>query len=266
MGERRATRAAVQRLADRLSDRDWAILADVAKVRVLTGQMVGRLHFAHLAGAHGDRTRRRVLERLTATDLLTTLERRIGGARAGSAGLVFALGLAGQRLMALEGNSLDRTRQPTVPTERFLAHTLAIAELYVSLAEASRTHALTLNDLRAEPAAWWRDSEGEWVKPDAFVVVSAEEVEDTWAVEVDQATESLPTLRRKLSAYLSLAKNDERGPDHGPLPRVLVTVPDEKRLKAVQGLLAIMAEPAAELFVMTIHSGASQKIAQALRE
>src|SRR5262245_62962246 len=101
MAERRVTWAAVRRIAEGLSERDRAILADVARVRVLSGRQVERLHFADLAGQHRDRTRRRVLERLTALQLLTTLERRIGGVRAGSAGLVFALGAAGQRLLTL---------------------------------------------------------------------------------------------------------------------------------------------------------------------
>lgn len=268
MGERRATRAAVGRLSETLSDRDMAILADVAKVRVLTGRQVERLHFAELTGKHRDRTRRRVLERLAAAGLLTTLHRRIGGGRAGSAGMIFALGLHGQRLLSMS-STFDlhgRTRQPGVPTERFLAHTLAIAELYVNLVEASRTDALTLNDFRGEPAAWWRDSEGEWVKPDAFAVGSAGDVEDSWAIEVDQATESLPTLRRKLVAYLDLARNDERGPNGGPLPRVLVTVPDERRLAAVRALVRSLPEPSGELFVSTLHSGSIREIARVLRE
>jgi len=131
MGERRATWAAVGRIAEGLSDRDRAILADIARVRVLTGRQVERLHFARLEGAHRDRTRRRVLERLVDLGLLTPMERRIGGVRAGSAGLVFALGPAGQRLLALEAVSglNGRARQPGTPTDRFLAHNLAVAEL-----------------------------------------------------------------------------------------------------------------------------------------
>lgn len=268
MGERRATRAAVMKLAAELSDRDKAILSDVAKVRVLTGRQVERLHFAELAGMHRDRTRRRALERLVAAGLLTTLPRRVGGGRAGSAGLIVALGLHGQRLLSMSSvfDLPGRTRQPGVPTERFLAHTLAITELYVSLVEASRTDALTLNDFRAEPAAWWRNSDGEWVKPDALAVVSNGNVEDSWAIEVDRATESLPTLRRKLVAYLDLAKNDEHGPNRGPLPRVLVAVPDERRLTAVHDLIRSLPEPAEHLFALTTHEHAALSIVEVLRE
>lgn len=267
MGERRVTGAAVARIAACLGERDRAILDDVARVRVLTGRQVERLHFADLAGRHRDRTRRRVLERLVGLQLLTPLERRIGGVRAGSAGLVFSLGPAGQRLLAVEEDGAGgRIRRPGTPTARFMIHNLAVAELYVGLVEASRSHTLTLVDYRAEPACWWRDSEGEWIKPDAYAVVSAGNVEDSWAIEVDQATESLPTLRRKLMVYLRLVATEERGPDSGQLPRVLVTVPDERRLNAVRELVRSLPEPADGLFAVTLHDRTVPYIVQVLRE
>jgi len=267
MRERRVTAASVARVAEGLGDRDRAILEDVGRVRMLTGKQVERLHFAELQGAHRDRTRRRVLERLVNLQLLDTLERRIGGARAGSAGLIYALGPAGQRLLSLETNGLSgRARRPGTPTPRFMIHNLAVAELYVGLAESQRSGGLVLVDYRAEPACWWRDTEGEWIKPDAFVVVSAGDLEDHWAVEVDQATESLPTLRRKLKVYVDLAQNGERGPRGGPLPRVLVTVPNERRLAAARELARSLPDPAEQLFAVTVHGRAVTHIAEMLRE
>ncbi len=267
MGER-VTWAAVERAAGGLSPRDRAILADVGRVRVLTGQQIGRLHFAELQGAHRDRTRRRVLERLVSLQLLATLERRVGGVRAGSAGLVFALGPAGQRLLALEaiGNLGGRARRPSTPTGRFLMHNLAASELYVGLVEADRAGSLTLVSFQAEPDCWWRDSEGEWVKPDAYAVVSAEAVQDSWAVEVDMGTESGPTLRRKLAAYLVLVEQDESGPNGGVLPRVLVTVPDERRRTVLRGVVSGLPPPASELVMVVLQDEACPRIVQVLRE
>ncbi len=267
MGER-VTRAAVQRIAEGLSQRDRAILADVARVRVLTSRQVERLHFAELQGAYRDRNRRRVLERLASLQLLAPLQRRIGGVRAGSAGLVFALGLAGQRLFRLEanGNLGGRARRPHIPTDRFLGHSLAVAELYVGLVEADRAGSLTLVGFEAEPDCWWRDSEGEWVKPDAYAVVSAGEVQDSWAVEVDMGTESVPTLRRKLAAYLGLVEQGEHGPDGGVLPRVLVTVPDEHRRTVLRGVVSGLPPPASELISVVLQGEASRHLVEVLRE
>lgn len=267
MAERRVTGAAMARIAEALSERDRAIVADVGKVRVLTGKQVERLHFSDLEGRHRDRTRRRVLERLTRLQLLTPLERRIGGVRAGSAGLLFALGPAGQRLLAIEeGSAGGRVRLPGTPTERFMRHNLAVAELYIGLVEAARTEAVTLVDYRAEPACWWRDIEGEWVKPDARVVLSAGDVEDSWAIEVDQATESLPTLRRKLIVYRNMAENGEHGPGGDLLPRVLVTVPDERRLKDVRELVRGLPPPASTLISGVLEAEAARHLVRVLRE
>jgi hypothetical protein len=261
---RRVTGARVAEIARELSERDRAILADVGRVRVLTGRQVERLHFAGLAPRHRDRTRRRVLERLVGLQLLTPLKRRIGGVRAGSAGLVFALGPAGQRLLEVNHGSGARVRRPGTPTPRFMIHNLAVAELYVGLVEASRSGAFSLTDFRAEPACWWRTGEGVWVKPDALVVVASGDVEDSWAIEVDQATESLPTMRRKLTVYLDLAASGERGPDGGVLPRVLVTVPDAGRLEAVREVVASLPEPADELFAVVLEERAVAHVGEVL--
>jgi hypothetical protein len=264
------THAAVERLAEQLSDRDRRILDDVTRCRVLTGRQLERLHFMDLAPAHRDRARRRVLARLTSLSLLTPLQRRIGGARAGSAGLVFALGPAGQRVHTLlavdEAAVPSRTRPPHTPGDRFLRHELAVAELYVELVEQTRAGGFVLVDFRAEPASWWQDSAGGWVRPDASVVVAWDAVEDAWAIEVDQATETLPTLRRKLVRYLELAELAESGPDGRGLPRVLVVVPDQRRHIAVQRVIADLPAPAADLLVVVENNQAVRHLFTVLRE
>jgi len=103
------------------------------------------------------------------------------------------------------------------------------------------------------------------MKPDAYMVVSSGETEDTWAVEVDKATEHVPALRRKLAAYLDYVKRGELGPD-GVLPRVLITVPDERRSAAVYGVIAALPEPASKLFMVSIEDHAISLVAEVLRE
>jgi protein involved in plasmid replication-relaxation len=270
MHERRLTRAVIEGIAAGLTERDWAIMNEVARVRVLTGRQLQLLHFSDLQGAHCDRTRRRVLSRLTSLTLLTPLERRIGGARAGSAGLVFALGPAGQRLVApaadTRGTPIPRARQPQTPTDRFLGHCLAISQLYVDLVLATRLGQLALQTFRGEPAAWWQDDSAAWVKPDAYVVVGQGDVEDAWAIEVDRATESLPTLKRKLLVYLDLAARSDDGPDRSGLPRVLITVPHEPRQRAVHELIRGLPPPADQLFAVVAQDRAVQYIVRVLRE
>jgi hypothetical protein len=253
----RLTAATVEHLLDSLSDRDRAIVEDVARNRVLTAAQLTRLHFLDLAPTARDRIRRRVLARLVALDVLATLERRIGGFRAGSAGLVFALGVAGQRLLPLlapeqADNRGTRARQPWTPGDRFLKHSLDISSLYVDLREQERAGRLTLVRWAVETAAAYPNGFGGLLKPDASALLQAGRVEDSWIIEVDRATESEPTLRRKLLAYVDFASTGQLGPDD-VIPRVLVAVSHErqsvvdKRLTATQGLITDLPEPATRL-------------------
>ena len=251
----RVTAAAVDRVTSQLTPRDEQLVRDLDRLRVATSGQLQRLRFSELGGTHGDRTRRRVLARLVALGVLVTMERRIGGIRAGSAGLVFSLDILGQRLarqLEVTAGAAARPRHPGTPTERFLRHSLAVSELYVALVEATRDSNITLDAFESEPACWWPDGAGSWVKPDAALTISSGEIEDRWNVEVDLATESLPTLGRKFRSYLDLYERGATDPT-GVLPRVLVTVPDERRLHATAGLIRQLPAPASQL-LLVIHS------------
>ena len=88
MSSERLSRRGVEMLANRLSARDRAIIGQVAKLRLMSARQIESLHFtdadheSHLAAA---RACRRVLERMVQHRLLTRLDRRVGGLRAGSA-------------------------------------------------------------------------------------------------------------------------------------------------------------------------------------
>ncbi len=167
--------AKIEWLVDQLGGRDRAILLDLGRVRVLTGAQLTRLHFHDLAATSRDRTRRGVLARLASHELVAPLERVIGGVRAGSSGLVCALGVAGQRALPLLEAEADatgvpaRARRPWTPGQSFLKHTLAISEVYVQLVETQRARQLTLVRFEAEAGAWWPDGAGGLLKPDASV-------------------------------------------------------------------------------------------------
>jgi hypothetical protein len=265
-GRQRAkvTAAYVANLATRLSRRDQAIVRDLARVRVLTGNQLERLHFYDLAAANRDRARRRVLNRLIAWCAVTTLARRVGGVRAGSNGLVYSLDTAGQRVLRLLDDKDERpTRRPWTPGSLFLAHTLAVAELYVRLRGVERAGHLELSAFSAEPASWQRTPSLGTIKPDAYTLLAYGDIEDAWWIEVDQATESRATLRRKLSLYLLAAQAGVTGPD-GVLPRVLVTVPDERRLTAIREIVADLGPVAERLISVTLHNLAVEYVAEVL--
>lgn len=270
-GARRVSAAQVERLAGQLEPRDWRILNDLHRVRVLTGKQLDRLHFTDITQSARGRVRRRTMGRLVERRAVATLERRIGGARAGSDGLIFSLDSAGQRVLeqqrlaAGEPAKGGRTRRPRTPRPLFLDHALAVSDLYVQLREAERqTPGLTVEAFDAEPACWWPDGAGGWLKPDTYVALAnADFVDHTW-VEVDRATESLPTLQRKMRAYVDFVNRGGLGPE-GIVPRVIITTPDDLRAAAAARLVRHLPEPAGELFRSTPHVNAVAALRDSLQ-
>lgn len=238
-----------------LSARDAQILRDLARVRLLTGGQLERLHFHTLATANArGSARRRALNRLSRLHLVTTVPRRVGGVRAGSAGLVYTLDARAQRTRALwDPASLaaagSRTRRPWAIGWPFVQHTLDVAELYVQTRERERAGQLRMMRYDAEPASWFPSTVGT-VKPDAFLIVEADGWEQHWWLEVDRATESIPTVRRKLSRYLRLYEQGSAGPA-GVLPTVLLTAPDARRRDQLMALLRQLRVPDGFMSVAT---------------
>jgi hypothetical protein len=232
-----------------LSDRQSAVLNDLRRVRLLSGRQLERLHFAGLATANArGSARRRTLGSLVASGLVTTLPRRIGGERAGSAGLVYALDARGQRLLDAgeAGHDGQRVRRPWPIGWPFVLHSLAVAELYVRLRELEARDSIRLLHFAAEPACWYRSRQS-LLKPDAWSVYETADWEEHWWLEVDRATESLPTLERKLRQYLAFTTSGDAGP-LGVTPRVLLTVPTAARLRAAQRVVDNLPSPADKLF------------------
>ena len=190
------------------------------------------------------------MRRLVTAGLVTTLPRRVGGERAGSAGLVYTLDSGGQRWLdrAQERDEPARRRRPWTIGSQFTAHTLDVAELGVRLRERERAGSLRLLTYKAEPASWYSTERGT-LKPDAYAIWDSEGWEQHRWIEVDRATESLPTIRRKLAAYARLAESGDPGPE-GVLPTVLVTAPTPQRRQALTEVvhqLTRAAEPYIEI-------------------
>jgi hypothetical protein len=244
--------AHVEWVRERLGDRDQAIIESVNRLHLITGLQLERLHFAELAPAARARIRRRVLARLVSWRVLLPLERRIGGVRAGSSSLVFALDTAGQQLVRLTRDDERPARRPGEPSVVLLGHRLGVTEAYVSLTELSRAGDFELAEFTTEPACWWPNGYGGWLKPDAYLRLAAKDYSDSWWLEQDMATEHLPVIKRKLGTYLEFAARG-LGP-HDVMPRVLVSVPSEQRKAAVAGVMRSLPEPASQLFRVTTHA------------
>lgn len=243
------------RLAERLSERDRAIIGQVAELRLMSARQIQAVHFPAERHQGGElaatRARQRALERLARERLLTRLERRIGGVRAGSASFIFTLGSVGQRLLDLDG----ARRRAYEPTARFVDHTLAIAQLVVDLTLAQRARRLELLACQSEPRCWRTFSRlgaRFMLRPDLLVSLGVGEYELRWFVEIDRATESLPTVLRKCRLYLDYYQSGQEQAAKGSVfPRVCWIAPDEQRAERLRVAIASDRHFPERLFVVT---------------
>ncbi len=258
----------VDQLVDRLSERDWQIASDVNRLRVASGKQIERLCFVDVSeGRSRIVARSRVLARLVAWRVLVPLKRRIGGAGRGSSTQLFALDTAGARLLArnqLAHGGQVRVRRPGTPGERTLRHMTAVGELYVTLVELARTNGFGVTNFVTEPGCYWPNGLGGWLKPDAYAVLGRGKVLDYWWIEHDEATESLPTIRRKIQTYLDFWRRGQRGP-HDVVPRVLLSTITTQRRDAIAAVVRRLSG-AEELVTVVQSDMAATHMLEVLRE
>jgi Replication-relaxation len=211
------------------------------------------------------RVRRRIMARLHQLGLVLTLQRKVGGARAGSAGHVYTLSLAGYRFLAILSDQPcpAHVKRPTTPSGLFLGHMLAISDIYVQLIITSRDRNIQLATFAIEPACWQPTPSGDILKPDAYCVLSTATHQDCWWLEIDQNTESLPRIRTKARAYLDYLSHGGLGPDHVP-PRVLYTTPDTPRTDAINHLITTLSTQDTSLINATTRTEATEYLIKEL--
>jgi Replication-relaxation len=254
-----SSRLTTAQLARELTARHSTVLPHLARVRLLTGAHLDRLLASPEAAPDTTaRLRRRIMTRLHDLGLVITLERRIGGARAGSAGHIYTLTPAGHRVLAtLTGQPCpSRARRSSTPGALFVAHTLAISEVYVRLHEAVRCRDVTVSTFITEPGCWWSIGHGDYLKPDAYLTLTAPTHADCWWLEIDQATESLPRIRTKCRTYLDYLIHGGVGPDEVP-PRVIFTTPDTHRQNAIQKMITTLSHHCDPMICVTTHADAA---------
>ena len=231
-------------LASRLGERDWEIITTVRSFKYLTTRQISRQHFG-LSMDEGPipRHANHALARLRELGLLTNLERRIGGVRAGSGGHVWQITDLARRLLGDHLNESDSGRiRVFEPSTTFLEHTLAVAEVVISLQEVANGAEIKLAHLQVEPECWRSylgpSGETRWLKPDLAVVTESGGFEDHWFVEVDRATEPPNRVIKKCRQYEEYRRSDREQAKHGVFPAVVWVVPNERRRDQLRGRLA----------------------------
>ena len=253
------TKGRVEAVTAQLSPRDLRMVEDVASVQVLTGQQVRRLHFDD--SAEGRRMARRDLARLAEWRVLTRLDRRIGGVRAGSEGYAYVLDVLGQRLMRPDRR---RYRVPWTPSLGVMAHSVAVSELYVQLQERRRVKPARLI-FEGEPRCWCQfagpGGRRLILKPDARVTWTANDYEDNYFFEIDLATESGPRLAEKARLYVRYWQTGREQEAAGVFPQVLWITPTNARRRQIIDVLTQLDAHHAQLFAVTTADQAADLIA-----
>lgn len=253
----RLSASRVRRERAAITKRDEAILADVARVRLLTATQIERMHFTEGTETSRARRARRTLKRLHERGLLTRLNRRVGGVHAGSAGYIYGLSTLGQAVVDVSGPAGgQRRRRPWEPSPMFVDHVLEVSEVFVCLRELAHADALIeLLEFQAEPAAWRNflsiRSERITLKPDAYVRLGIGQFEQVSFVEVDRGTEHAPTLKRKLGVYIDAYQAGVEQRNGSPFPAVIWIVPDDKRAAQLKRIIDTMPPEHAAVFAVT---------------
>jgi hypothetical protein len=135
----------------------------------------------------------------------------------------------------------------------------------VHLVERARTSAFQVATFQTEPDCWWPNDAGGQLKPDAHTLLATDRYQDCWWIEIDQATETLPRIKKKLQSYLDFHRRGAIGPA-GVLPRVLLTTPTQQRCAAVTALITALPPPADQLFHVAFHEAAADLLIHTLTQ
>ena len=247
-------------LRDQLSARSIDIISQISDLHFMTGQQIEAIHFPlseHMSAAGAARAARRSLELLTNERLLVRLQRRVGGARAGSASYIYGLGPVGHRLLALN-RPRPRYREPSAT---FIDHTLGISQLVIDVSLASKDDAFELLACQSEPFCWRQFS---WMgapatlRPDLYLALGVKEFEHRWFCEIDNGTEHLPAIIRKCRQYEAYYQSGREQAAHGVFPRICWLVRDEKRAESMLRAIASDSRLSDPLFVVALQGDATE--------
>lgn len=230
-----------------LGKRDQEILNSLEQFRLLNTRQIQRLHFAdHRSELAAARAAARVMQRLEALGVVSSLERRIGGVRKGSASYIWQLAATGERfLRAIRGQA--QRRRFMEPGLTFVNHTLAVSEVAVGLLAASRdVEGFTVEKLVTEPQNWrsYLGPHGEtrWLKPDLYVVTVHQdadgEYEEHAFLEIDLGTEHLPRIQAKCRMYAAYQATGAHQAEHGLFPAVVWLSPNPARKATLRAAVA----------------------------
>jgi hypothetical protein len=247
------TASRLSQLAGALTSREHTILMTLATVYAATTHQIARTAFADEPSA--GRLARRHLQRLGQFGLVRRFVDRSRDRQVGAPGHIHALTAAGLRCVGGSQGSGIHQRTAWRPSTAFLAHRLAISELFVRLTEQSRTGGPAVKKFQAEPDCWrayaGQAGERELLRPDALVRLVHGDAELSWFVEVDLGTETRPaTIVDKCRRYRRYELSGQEQRRHGVFPGVIFIVPNVARARMIRRVTDRQPTEARDLFTV----------------
>lgn len=225
---------------NQLTANDIAILHFLNQARLATTHQLARLFYSDSPSPEtAIRRANFTTKRLKQEGLISHLDRRIGGARKGSASYVWQITFQGLKVLKGKDNTIAlRYKNRYEPTQHHVEHTLAITEIFVETIEVARNSgAISLEDFSFEPTSW-RDYQklsgvGLTLKPDAYLELLNGEYEDHYFLEIDRSTESLARVVNTCKKYIEYYRSGIEQRQKEVFPYVLWIVSDDKRKTAI---------------------------------
>ncbi|HEM3914923.1 TPA: replication-relaxation family protein [Streptococcus suis] len=225
---------------NQLTANDIAILHFLNRARFATTRQLARLFYSDSPSPEtAIRRANFTTQRLKKEGLISHLDRRIGGARKGSASYVWQITFQGLKVLKGKDSTVAlRYKNRYEPTQHHVEHTLAITEIFVETIEVARSSStISLEDFSFEPTSW-RDyqklsSVGLTLKPDAYLELLNGEYEDHYFLEIDRHTESLARVVNTCKKYIEYYRSGIEQRQKEVFPYVLWIVPDDKRKTAI---------------------------------
>jgi hypothetical protein len=237
-------------LAEILSERDITILETITQFKLISTKQIEALHFTNSTAINNSRNSRNVLKRLIDAHLVVRLNRRIGGAQAGSASYIYALSPKGLKAISKYPAHVYH-REPSL---LFLEHTLDIAELYVQLRALEIADKLGIKGIQTEPSCWRLITTGYSqpivLKPDLYIHLALNYEEYHWFIEIDRSTSHKAAINKKLDIYYQSYRSGNGALEDGIFPRVLWIVLDKARKYWLEKLIEPYNKQAEDLFLV----------------
>lgn len=234
MSELTATQ--LELIRSKLTDRDKRLLSFMRNLRYMKTEQVRRLFFPQTDTdtLHASKVRTfKTLNRLMGYGLIDQYEKRIGGIRAGSKGIIWHVTESGARLLALGTERQTARKRFLEPAPTFLRHTIAVTETFVQIVEICRDDpVMKLRNIQVEPDCWReyrKNDKAISLRPDLYAKIITGEYFDHLFVEMDLDTEAPSAVVEKCRRYHEYYKTGVEQKASGAFPLVLWIVPDENR-------------------------------------